>query len=156
MTRSSRSLLNGHLWFSIITKPARSTFTRVQRLTCVLGILFTAMLANIWNFSNRALAGDDGEADALLVKVGSYSLTTYSLTMGIISALITIPVNILIVAIFSNRRLRVSKSAIETTDKYKVSEKELVIKSLEEMDEDEEIDKKMGNSGYLRYLRRWV
>ena len=37
----------GHLWFSIFSRPLSSKFTRVQRCTCCFVLLFTAMLFNI-------------------------------------------------------------------------------------------------------------
>ena len=41
-----RGLIETHLWVSVLTKPARSRFTRVQRASCCLSVLLTAMLAN--------------------------------------------------------------------------------------------------------------
>ncbi len=37
----------GHLWFSVFSRPPSNKFTRVQRCTCCFVILFTAMLLNI-------------------------------------------------------------------------------------------------------------
>ena len=153
-TRSSRSLLNGHLWLSIATKPARSTFSRVQRLTCVLGVLFTATLVNIWNFSFKAIAADGADTDdAIFLKFRSFSVTSYSVTMGIISALITVPVNVLVVIFFSSRRLRPSKKPLNTIDKFKVPEKFRLFKTEDEMDDNEERQQKLEKSRFLRYFR---
>jgi polycystin 1L2 len=41
------SMSDGHLWFSIFSRPPSSKFTRVQRCTCCFVLLFTAMLFNI-------------------------------------------------------------------------------------------------------------
>ncbi|EDO38018.1 predicted protein, partial [Nematostella vectensis] len=41
-----RNLLDGHLWLSVVTRPPKSTFTRVQRLTCCLVLLLTTMVSN--------------------------------------------------------------------------------------------------------------
>jgi succinate dehydrogenase/fumarate reductase cytochrome b subunit len=41
------SMSDGHLWFSIFSRPLSSKFTRVQRCTCCFVLLFTAMLFNI-------------------------------------------------------------------------------------------------------------
>ncbi len=35
-----------HLWISFLIRPSRSTFTRLQRLTCILSLLFMAMIAD--------------------------------------------------------------------------------------------------------------
>jgi polycystin 1L2 len=37
----------GHLWFSIFSRPPTSKFTRVQRCTCCFVLLFTTMFFNI-------------------------------------------------------------------------------------------------------------
>ena len=41
-----RNLYDGHIWLSIFTRPAQSTFTCVQRLTTVLSLLMMTLLAN--------------------------------------------------------------------------------------------------------------
>ncbi len=41
------SVSDGHLWFSIFSRPLSSKFTRVQRCTCCFVLLFTAMFFNI-------------------------------------------------------------------------------------------------------------
>ena len=38
---------DGHLWFSIFSRPPSSKFTRVQRCTCCFVLIFTTMLFNI-------------------------------------------------------------------------------------------------------------
>ena len=43
----SQGFQDKHLWLSIITRPPRSRFTRIQRLTCVLQILFLSMLTSV-------------------------------------------------------------------------------------------------------------
>ena len=40
-----KNLTDEHLWISIVSRPTRSTFTRLQRLTCCLVLLFTTMIA---------------------------------------------------------------------------------------------------------------
>ncbi len=40
-------LSDGHLWFSIISRPPATKFTRVQRCTCCFVLLFTVMLLDI-------------------------------------------------------------------------------------------------------------
>ena len=42
-----RNLSDGHIWFSVFTRPVKSKFTRVQRATCCLSLLFCTMMANI-------------------------------------------------------------------------------------------------------------
>ncbi|XP_019644232.1 PREDICTED: uncharacterized protein LOC109485226 [Branchiostoma belcheri] len=45
-----RDMNDGHLWFSVKGRPARSPFTRVQRLSCCLTLLYSTMVTNIMFF----------------------------------------------------------------------------------------------------------
>ena len=44
--KASKGLVDDHIWFSIVARPYASRFTRIQRLSCCLCLLFTAMFAN--------------------------------------------------------------------------------------------------------------
>lgn len=46
LATTTRDLTDGHIWFSIITRPPRSNFTRVQRVICCLCLLLSTMLTN--------------------------------------------------------------------------------------------------------------
>ncbi|XP_019632041.1 PREDICTED: polycystic kidney disease protein 1-like 3, partial [Branchiostoma belcheri] len=50
LAKSSRDMSDGHLWFSVAGRPARSPFTRVQRLSCCLTLLYSTMVTNIMFF----------------------------------------------------------------------------------------------------------
>ena len=41
-----KNLSDGHLWFSVVARPAASRFTRLQRVASCLCLLLTSMLAN--------------------------------------------------------------------------------------------------------------
>ncbi|KAL3876004.1 hypothetical protein ACJMK2_033893 [Sinanodonta woodiana] len=46
---TSNSLADKHLWLSLFNRPAHSRFTRVQRVTCLVTLLYTFMCVNaIW------------------------------------------------------------------------------------------------------------
>ncbi len=45
--KTRRNMTDGHIWFSVLNRPTRSRFTRVQRLTCCLSLLFCSMMASI-------------------------------------------------------------------------------------------------------------
>ena len=45
--RTYHSVSDGHLWFSIFSRPPSNRFTRVQRCTCCFVLLFSSMLLNI-------------------------------------------------------------------------------------------------------------
>ena len=70
-TKTQKNLTDGHIWFSIFHRPPRSRFTRVQRLTCCLALLFTSMMANILFYQS----GDDSEDSGVKVDHINYTFT---------------------------------------------------------------------------------
>ena len=94
-SRGSKSFSEGHLWLSVVTKPPWSEFTRVQRATCCLSLLMSAMLANALFYRT------DKVADAT-IQIGPLKFSWRQIVVGIESALIVTPVNLLIMAIFKN------------------------------------------------------
>ena len=76
------------------------------------------------------------EDDPVLLKIGSISVSNYSLAMGIISALIAVPVNILIVIIFSKRRIRMKETDEKSTKSENKTEIKQVLVSNDEEDEE--------------------
>lgn len=93
--KSTRDLRDGHLWISIFSKPARSTFTRVQRLSCALSLLLTTMLTNIMFYG---IPTDDPEDQ--VGGAGGISFSLSAVVIGIESSLLMFPVNIIIVQLF--------------------------------------------------------
>lgn len=62
-------LSDEHLWFSLISKPRLSNFSRIDRLTCCYVLLFTTMLTNILYYDvekSKKLGG---------IEIGPFSLT---------------------------------------------------------------------------------
>ncbi|KAJ8304148.1 hypothetical protein KUTeg_017731, partial [Tegillarca granosa] len=100
MLKSSQDLRNGHLWLSIFSKPPHSTFTRVQRLTCALSLLLTTMLTNIMFHGIPTDDPDDQKT------VGHITLSLADIVIGIESAIIMFPINIIIVQLFMKTRAK--------------------------------------------------
>ena len=105
---------NGHLWFSVATRPPRKCFTRVQRLSCCLSLLLTTMLASAMFY--EFVPGHDQNQGSL--RLGRLVLNLQQLVIAVESLVVVIPVNLLIVGIFSHvksendmrqQRYRVSK-----------------------------------------------
>lgn len=46
-TKTAKDLCDGHIWYSVLNRPASSNFTRVQRLSCCLSLLLCTMLTSI-------------------------------------------------------------------------------------------------------------
>ncbi|ESP04060.1 hypothetical protein LOTGIDRAFT_73820, partial [Lottia gigantea] len=45
-----KKLANEHLWVSVFSRPTRSNFTRVQRISCCMALLFLTMITNCMFF----------------------------------------------------------------------------------------------------------
>lgn len=102
-TEVRKNLSDGHLWYSVLHCPLRSSFTRVQRLSCCLSILMCSMVANAMFYKD----GGDGETDAgIEVKIGPIRLSTKQIGIGIMSSLVVLPVNLLIINIFRKARAK--------------------------------------------------
>ena len=99
-TKTSKDMFDGHLWISVVGKPSKSTFTRVQRLTCCLSLLFSAMITNamFYNIGN--------EPDESTVTLGPLSFSLKQIIIGIQSSLIALPLNILVLQLFRNLKPR--------------------------------------------------
>lgn len=98
-TEARKNLSDGHIWFSVIKRPPRSNFTRVQRLSCCLCIMLTTMLANAMFYQN-----DPSSSGAGVLKVGPMSFSLQQLSIAITSSLVVLPVNLFVVWIFRNTR----------------------------------------------------
>ena len=86
--RFGRKIADGHLWFSVVGKACSSSFTRVQRASCCLSVLFSAMIANAM-FYNIG-----GESDGA-IQIGPFKFSLKQIVVGVQSGLIVAPVNIL-------------------------------------------------------------
>lgn len=93
-TRASKDIGDGHIWFSVYTKPPNSSFTRVQRLTCCISLLFSSMFANAM-FYEYGL-----KQQGLQITFGPINFNWIELMIGIQSSLVVLPVNLLIITIF--------------------------------------------------------
>ncbi|XP_019624361.1 PREDICTED: polycystic kidney disease protein 1-like 3 [Branchiostoma belcheri] len=60
LAKSARDMNDDHVWFSVLGRPARSPFTRAQRLSCCLTLLYSTMFTNIMFFGR----GDDFDPPA--------------------------------------------------------------------------------------------
>ncbi|XP_051884653.1 polycystic kidney disease protein 1-like 2 [Pristis pectinata] len=112
----AESLTDQHIWFSVIERPARSPFTRVQRVSCCFSLLLGSMLTNImfWGTSpNESLQ---------YTTLGEFSLFMRELMIGVESAFIMFPINLGIVQIF--RSLHPSPSETNAL-KYKSTQSSL-------------------------------
>ncbi|KAI8515776.1 hypothetical protein Bbelb_065890 [Branchiostoma belcheri] len=112
----SWDVTDDHLWYSVAGRPARSPFTRVQRLSCCLTLLYSTMVTNIMFFGR----GDDFDPPEPLKIAGleiNLPISLPQLMIGLQSAAIILPVNFLIVFLFRNS----GKQTTEKTDGKKLN-----------------------------------
>ncbi|XP_048589739.1 polycystic kidney disease protein 1-like 2 isoform X2 [Nematostella vectensis] len=107
---SHKNITDGHLWFSVFTRPAKSRFTRVQRLSCCLTLLYCAMLANAMFYG----LGNESNP-AFTVRAGPLIFTPQQIFIGIASSLVIFPVNLCIVGIFRSVAPKKRKESNENT-----------------------------------------
>ncbi|XP_031568597.1 polycystic kidney disease protein 1-like 2 [Actinia tenebrosa] len=134
-----RNLFDGHLWLSVYTRPVQSTFTRVQRLSCCLSLLFSTMLSNAMFFEIG------GGAQDTTIKLGPIQLSWSLIIIGIQSSIVVMPVNVLLVTIF--RKLAPKKQKSKEYKEDAQREPSNVEKGLEsEQDEKEEMEEHKDNT----------
>ena len=100
-----KGLVDGHIWFSIVSRPPTSNFTRVQRLSCALCLLCCTMITSAMFFN----MGGQGPSP-FAVHIGSLVIDLKPFVIGLQSSIIIVPVNVLIVQIFRNLRPKQEKS----------------------------------------------
>lgn len=100
-TRTSSGFRDQHIWVSVVDPPARSPFTRLQRVSCCLSLLLCTMAINIafWNMAHD-------QNSPVIFSIGSFKLTWEQMMVGLESALLMFPINILIITIFRSIKPR--------------------------------------------------
>ncbi|XP_065069836.1 uncharacterized protein LOC135694887 isoform X2 [Rhopilema esculentum] len=92
-TKAAADLSDQHLWLSVALKRAHDSFTRVQRVTCCMALLFTTMLASAMFFQLN-------KESKYLWKIGSLVIDYKGIVIGIQSGFVVIPINFAIAWIF--------------------------------------------------------
>ena len=94
-TKTAKDFSDQHLWLSLFLKRPHDTFTRVQRVTCCMALLFMTMLASAMFFQ----LGNDTK---YLWKIGSLVIDYKGIIIGIQSGLVALPISAFVLAIFRN------------------------------------------------------
>uniref|UniRef100_A0A8C7X6U9 Polycystic kidney disease 1 like 2a n=1 Tax=Oryzias sinensis TaxID=183150 RepID=A0A8C7X6U9_9TELE len=98
--KTAKDFRDGHIWFSVISRPPCSTFTRVQRVSCCFSLLLCTMLTSIMFW------GIPTDPSEQTMDLGHIEFTWQQVIIGIQSSIIMFPINLLIVSIFRNSRPR--------------------------------------------------
>ncbi|KAL5009826.1 hypothetical protein ScPMuIL_012131 [Solemya velum] len=98
------NITDNHLWLSIFLRPERSSFTRLQRLSCLVALLLLTMIANAMFFRSEP---DIVKPDQ--VAIGSIRFSLQNLYISFIGIVISTPPVLLVATLFRNVRLRDKK-----------------------------------------------
>ena len=97
---TKQNLSDNHLWFSVLARPVKSSFSRLDRLTCCFVLLCMTMLMNILYY------GIDKSSNPNAIIIGPLSLTPEQIGIGIMTNLIIFPPSFLLLQIFRRTRSR--------------------------------------------------
>ncbi|KAI0211040.1 Polycystic kidney disease protein 1-like 2 [Lamellibrachia satsuma] len=88
-----QSLRDQYIWVSIFTCPQHSTFTRVQRVSCGFSVILSSMLTNIIFYRAKSTAHGS-------LVYSEFTINYDTFIIGMQSAIIIMPINMLILFIF--------------------------------------------------------
>uniref|UniRef100_A0A3P8WV19 Polycystic kidney disease 1 like 2a n=1 Tax=Cynoglossus semilaevis TaxID=244447 RepID=A0A3P8WV19_CYNSE len=111
--KTAKDFSDGHIWFSVVSRPPCSTFTRVQRVSCCFSLLLCTMLTSIMFW------GIPTDPSEQTMDLGHIEFTWQQVMIGIQSSIIMFPINLFIVSIFRNTRPREKSSKGETSKQCK-------------------------------------
>lgn len=111
-SRAQIAVGDSHLWISLFTKPPHNPFTRCERLSCCMSIVFSAMVtgAMFYRFGAKSTDG---------FHIGPLSITWTEIKIGVQSAILAIPVNLVIVTTFKNCKLNENQNSTCMTKFYR-------------------------------------
>ncbi|CAF0940715.1 unnamed protein product [Adineta steineri] len=98
--KAYHSVSDGHLWFSIFSRPPSNKFTRVQRCTCCFVLLFTSMLINIMYYDLSNEAKESSKTHSSASSIGPFYIAPQQIGIGIMVELFTLISTFLIVQFF--------------------------------------------------------
>ncbi|XP_041362676.1 uncharacterized protein LOC121378529 [Gigantopelta aegis] len=102
-SQTKKSLTDSHLWISVISRPQRSNFSRVQRLSCILSLLLTTMLADAMFYRSQTEINMN-----YTLTLGPLQFSLNSLYVSFVSCIIVLPYNIAIDQIFRRSKPKIS------------------------------------------------
>ncbi|XP_024919509.1 polycystic kidney disease protein 1-like 2 [Cynoglossus semilaevis] len=114
--KTSKDLSDGHLWYSVVSRPAGSPFTSVQRVSCCFSLLLCTMLTSLMFY------GIPADPSEQTMDLGHFEFTFQQFMIGVQSSFIMFPINLLIVSVFRNCRpweMTCCKSKAKTSDALK-------------------------------------
>ncbi|CAC5409625.1 PKD1L2 [Mytilus coruscus] len=103
--QSRANVTENHLWLSLAIRPQKNSFTRVQRLSVILMLLFLTMITNAMFFQSS----DDNAVTPDTVQIGSMRLSLKIVYVSFIGCVITVPPIVLVTYLFRNSSAKVKQ-----------------------------------------------
>lgn len=110
-SKTRKDLTDGHLWFSVVSRPMHSTFTRAQRLSCCLSLLFMTMISNCMWYKTDSNQNDGDISQN--VHLGPFSFSSQEFFTSLFGSLIVVPLNLLIVTLFRKSKPHIHASSVK-------------------------------------------
>ena len=95
-TNMQTSILNDHILFSAFYRKSKSTFTRVQRISCFVSILYLTMISNAMYYKT-----EENATPASALTIGPISISMNDLFTSVISTLTVTPAVVTITLMFT-------------------------------------------------------
>ncbi|KAK3090847.1 hypothetical protein FSP39_015186 [Pinctada imbricata] len=108
-----KKITSDHLWFSVFSRPTKSNFTRAQRISCCMSLLFMTMITNAMWFKGE---NDDKTDNSQTLKFGPVSFSMQQLFISFASTMLVFPVNFILMTFF--RKCRPKKNTIMQTNQH--------------------------------------
>ncbi|XP_077492478.1 polycystin-1-like protein 2 [Amblyomma americanum] len=105
--RLQRHFFTGHTWFNVIARYRSSKFTRAQRVTCALFIILSAMMFNVMYHDV------DTSSDSEHLSFFEVPVHLNDFLLGLQVSLVTVPLGVFVIFVFSNCRPRPMSAAPE-------------------------------------------
>ena len=108
----SRKFFDDHLWLSVAYRKSRSKFTRAQRLSCCVALLYLTMIANAMWYK----APDEQQGATQALNLGPITISVAMLAASIYSSLVVVPPILLITFLFRKSREKSLQNEDELTE----------------------------------------
>jgi polycystin 1L2 len=95
------NMSDSHMWYSIFTRPMKSTYTRTDRVTCAFVLLYITMLLSILYYGTV-----DNSLTKSTINLFGIGLSPEQVQVGVIINLFTIPPVLLVIELFRRSRKR--------------------------------------------------
>ncbi|XP_035665942.1 polycystic kidney disease protein 1-like 2 [Branchiostoma floridae] len=116
-TKAAGDFRNEHIWLSTLFCPRGSHFSRVQRLSCGLCIIYTTMIANAMWYRT-----EDSLHQPTVVNLGIVSFTLHELYVSTMTSLYVLPVNVLLIQLFKwyKEKKQPTKNPVHVAEKRNI------------------------------------